>query len=71
MKRDNKVITTKRYTIVEETLTDGTKSMQRINDGFTAFELLGMFAFINDEILMQVKGIMTPNTVRKEVVSHD
>jgi hypothetical protein len=71
MKEDKKVIITRKYIIEEQTLSDGTKSIIRTNDGFAVFELLGLFAFINDELLMKVKEMMTPDTVRKEIISHD
>jgi hypothetical protein len=68
---DRELTQTRTYTIEEYTFNDGSVSMKRVNDGFTAFELLGLLGFVKDEILSQVKGYMTPDTVVRKVIKND
>ena len=43
------LISTKTYTVTVESYSDGTHSMKRLNDGFNAYELLGVSYFIGHE----------------------
>lgn len=52
------------YTIVD----DG-ENISRTNDGFSALELLGMLEFTQKDIIDQIKGIIKPNKVTRNVVS--
>jgi hypothetical protein len=47
--------TKKTYTIIVETTEDGNQ-MTRTNDGFNAFELLGILEMAQDDILKQMKS---------------
>jgi hypothetical protein len=47
--------TKKTYTIILETTEDGNQ-MTRTNDGFNAFELLGILEMVQDDILKQMKS---------------
>ena len=47
--------TKKTYTIIVETTEDGNQ-MTRTNDGFNAFELLGILEMVQDDILKQMKS---------------
>jgi len=48
--------TKKIYTIIVETTEDGNQ-MTRTNDGFNAFELLGILEMAQDDILKQMKNV--------------
>ncbi len=55
------------YTIsVEEG--DGRATMNRVNDGFTAIELLGLMQFIKEEILLQMQDKIKPDIVTRTVI---
>jgi hypothetical protein len=60
----------KSYTITIEEK-DGMQHMKRVNDGFTALELLGLTTRIQLEIIYQIKGMMPPpdKVTRQQVVS--
>jgi|688.fasta_scaffold661508_2 hypothetical protein len=47
--------TKKTYTIILETTESGNQ-MTRTNDGFNAFELLGILEMVQDDILKQMKS---------------
>jgi hypothetical protein len=48
---------------------DGNKTrLQRVNDGFTPFELLGLCAMIQHDVLDQMRGVVRPDVVTREVV---
>lgn len=65
---ENKIVSTKVYTITVIEDQDGTKNMHRINDGFEAFELLGLAQFISIEIKDQITGKYKPDIVKREVI---
>lgn len=64
----NKIVRVKRYTIEEEHYEDGSQLLRRVNDGFTAMELLGLLTFITDEIFSQVRGAFKPDKIERQVV---
>lgn len=43
-------------------------SLLRQNDGFSITELLGLVEFTKQEILLTMKGGITPDIVKREVV---
>jgi hypothetical protein len=55
-----------KYTIVIEKDKEGKVSMNRINEGFNPFELVGWVEFIKDDLLSQIAEGMKPDIVRKK-----
>jgi len=43
--------------------------MHRTNDGFKAFELLGLVEEAREDILMQVKGHIKPHVTKRNVIT--
>ena len=68
MSNDKKIILKQKYTVEHITYNDGTTAMSRINDGFTAFELMGILEYSKDEIINQIKGNINPETVKRKVI---
>ena len=64
--------TNKIYTIIVETTEDGNQ-MTRTNDGFNAFELLGLLELAQQDILNQMKGIEEAkiDIIKKQVVENE
>ncbi len=62
------VIKTKIWTIKVEIHDDGTETMTRTNDGFTSIELLGLVDFIREEVMLQIKGLLFPTKIKREIV---
>ena len=58
----------KTYTIKFNTLEDGSKELSRTNDGFDAFELLGILAMAQAEVLECLKGSIKPDIIKRSVV---
>ncbi len=59
------------YTIEIIEYVDGSATMNRINDGFTAVELMGQLEIIQFEILEQMKGLIkTPTKVNRKVIKN-
>jgi len=65
---EKKVLVVKKWTITETTFEDGTRQMQRTNDGFNPLELIGLADFIALEVREQILGRIVPDTVKREVV---
>ena len=68
MSNDKKIILKQKYTVEHITYNDGTTAMSRTNDGFTAFELIGILEYSKDEIINQIKGNIKPETVKRKVI---
>lgn len=56
----------KKYTISLKGGKNGILS--RVNEGFTAIELLGLCNLISLEIMQQMKGDIKPDIIKREVV---
>ncbi len=65
---EKKVIVVKKWTITETTFEDGTRRMERTNDGFNPLELIGIADFVSWEVREQILGRIVPDTVKREVV---
>ena len=65
---DENVKKKKTYTIIIVDYKDGSQTMKRINDGFNSMELLGLSSFIGQEIKDQIKGLIKPIVIKREVV---
>ena len=59
---------TYRIVMVEK---DGKGNVYRTNDGFNAFELLGLLSHAIREIHQQIDGELKPVTERKVIVEND
>ncbi len=57
----------KRYTI-EISQTDKGLMFNRTNEGFNAYELIGLLSFIQSEINDQLKGTLKPELVTRKVI---
>jgi len=60
--------TCRSYTIKEYIYADGSMRQQRINDGYTALELLGLISFIKHDVITQIEGYKQPDTVKRLIV---
>jgi hypothetical protein len=65
---EKKVLVVKKWTITVTTFDDGTRQMQRTNDGFNPLELIEITDFISWEVREQMLGRIVPDTVKREVV---
>lgn len=64
-----KVVRKKVYVVEETIFDDGRVNMHRRNDGFSLFELLGIFDFISREVVDIIKGFpIKVDNVKREVV---
>lgn len=69
IQENKELILTQSYSIKVYRYTDGSTSMSRQNDGFNPLELLGVLDFTQMEIKDQIKGKITPDYVKREVVT--
>lgn len=66
---ENKVVKTNTYTITQELLEDGRARMIRTNDGFNAYELVGMLQLTINDIQKQVLGeIKSPDIIERRLI---
>jgi hypothetical protein len=63
-KKKKVVVEEKIYTIKYTKYDDGLSEVERKNDGFNPFELIGYMEQVQIEILQQLKGVITPNTTK-------
>ena len=63
-KKKKVVVDEKFYTIKHTIYDDGTSMVERKNDGFNPFELIGYMEQVQIEIIQQLKGAITPNTTK-------
>lgn len=63
-----KVIETKKWTIEIKSYDDGSFTLKRTNEGFTALELLGLIFKAQMEILDQISGKIKPTVTERIVV---
>lgn len=68
MEESKKVVKVQTWTVTQREFEDGTKEMHRLNDGFTAFELLGLSDFLSHEIRLQLLGQITPDSIKREFI---
>ena len=62
------VVRTAEYVIKYEFLTDKSVNVTRENKGFNAIELLGILESIQQDILNQMKGIVKPTTIKRNII---
>jgi len=58
-----------KFTITLEHKENGEKQMSRCNDGFTPLELLGLLDFSAREIIEQMRGVIKPDIVKREIIA--
>lgn len=58
-------IRTWKITLVD--YTDGTASLTRENDGFDAYELLGLLSHTKEDVIKQIEGKIKPTTVKRKL----
>lgn len=61
MKEENPIIKKKSYKIEIEIMKNGASKMSRTNDGFNAYELLGILSLASMEIKEQIAGKYKPD----------
>ena len=69
-KKEKKVIIEKAWHIKEIIYEDGTKQMQRTNDGFNPLELLGICNLASIEIREQICGNIKPEVIKRNVITN-
>jgi Holliday junction resolvasome RuvABC DNA-binding subunit len=67
-KKEKTIKNEKIHTFKVITYSDGSVSMQRENDGFTALELLGYTAHIQLDIQEKLAKLAEPDSVEKTVI---
>ena len=68
MSNDKQVISKRKWTIEHITFNDGSTALSRTNDGFNAFELMGLLALSKDDIINQMKGNVKPEVIKRKVI---
>jgi len=56
------------WTITQYEDKNGHTHLERVNDGFTPIELLGLVLFLKTEIFEQMKGTIKPDVIKRTVV---
>lgn len=57
-----------KYTVEVIDYDDHTQRMSRVNDGFTATELLGILEFTQAEVIEMIKGRIKPDIIERKVI---
>ena len=47
---------------------DNGNTMSSTNEGFTALEILGILEYKQDDVLSQMKGIIKPNKITRNLI---
>ena len=68
MSEDKKIIKESTWVVKYITYDDGTTTLNRVNDGFNPFELLGMLEISKDDIIQQIKGQIKPDIIKRKVI---
>ena len=66
--RRGAIVHTAKWTIEMNRYEDGSSSMNRINDGFSIFEMMGIVEFLKHDILDQYVGVTKPDEVTRSWV---
>jgi hypothetical protein len=67
-KKEKTIKSEKTHTFKVTTYSDGSVSMQRENDGFTALELLGYMTHIQLDIQGRLADLAEPDSVERTVI---
>ena len=68
MSNDKKIITKRKWIVEHITYHDGTTSLSRTNDGFNAFELMGLLELSKDDIIDHIKGNVKPEIITRKAI---
>ncbi len=68
LKQESVVATTLSFTITLTTFKDGTLKLHRVNDGFTAIDLLGVLDLIACEIRQQMTGGIKADIIKRDFI---
>ena len=68
MENENKIVSTKTYTITVTMDSEGKQNMTRRNNGFLPLELIGISDFIQWEVREQILGRIIPDIIKREVI---
>lgn len=69
--KKKKVLRRSTYKIVCEITDDGKSTMSRTNDGFNAYELIGILELTQREIREQIAGGYTPDEINRKVIKRN
>lgn len=61
----------KKYEIVQTESDDGSVNLRRVNDGFNAYELLGLCELAQLEILEFLKGNIKTDKVERQYIKEE
>ena len=68
MLKDSKVIKVQKWTVEVTHFEDGTVQMDRINDGFNPYELIGLSTYMREDIVKQMEKTIIPTVVNRKVI---
>jgi hypothetical protein len=68
MEKEKEVLQIKTWTVKLTVYSDGTSKLERTNDGFHAYELLGLVESAKQEIIKQMQGKMKPTITKRKVI---
>ena len=57
-----------KYTLEVEQNEEGKLSMKSTNDGFNAFEVMGILAFKVEDVRRQINGEVEPDIIKRTVI---
>ena len=64
-------MTEKKIYTIHLTRKDNKLTLERTNDGFTPFELLGLCEFLSREIVQQIAGDIKPDIIKRNVIGKE
>lgn len=65
---NKKILAKKTYTLGVTIFDDNTTELSRLNDGFTALELLGLLEKIQLEIMQQMSAEIKPDVIKRTII---
>lgn len=68
--KDKKVIRTRKWIVEFIEYEDGSAVMNRHNDGFKTFELLGLIEEIRDDVIQRMRGNIKPHQVNRTSIKN-
>ena len=66
---EKEVVRKQTYFVRLTTLEDGSTELFRECDGFNAYELLGVLDLTAKDIVQQIKGVIKPDVVKRNVIT--
>lgn len=68
MESEKQIVKIKKWTIELTEYSDGSSQIHRTNDGFHAYEILGLAVQAKEEIIKQMQGKMKPTVTKRTVI---